>query len=113
MSAQEKLLRRIAIHDPACVEDVLRGDSAEAALDPRTLALVRLAGLIAVDAPEAALSWGVSEAIGAGATPSEVTGVLVAVGPAIGSARLVAEAPRLGRALGWDIDAALEQLDQP
>jgi hypothetical protein len=109
MAADEELLRRLAIHDPRCVDDVLSGEDVAAhELDPKVLALVRLAGLISVDAPDAALLWGVAEALGAGASSSEVVGALVALGPTLGSVRLVASAPRLALALGWDIDAALE-----
>ena len=65
-------------------------------------------GLISVDAPDAALQWGVAEALGAGASIAEVVASLVALGPTLGSVRLVASAPRLALALGWDIDAAFE-----
>jgi hypothetical protein len=42
----------------------------------------------------------------AGADDEELVGVLVAVGPAIGFARLVLVAPRLALAIGYDIDDA-------
>ena len=114
MAADEELLRRLAIHDPRCIDDVLSGeDVAARELDPKVLALVRLAGLISVEAPDSAVLWGVSEALGAGASDAEVVASLVALGPALGSARLVAAAPRLALALGWDIDAALEGRDRP
>lgn len=114
MPADEELLRRIAIHDPLCLEDILSGDERVAsALDPMVTALIRVAGLISVDAPQASLSWSVSEAIDAGASPSDVIGAFLAIAPALGSAKVVAAAPRLALALGWDIDAALETLDQP
>ena len=83
------------------------------ALEPKTWALIRVAGLLSVDAPQASLSWSVSEAIDAGACASDVIGALLAIAPALGSARVVAAAPRLALALGWDIDTALETLDQP
>jgi hypothetical protein len=114
MPADEEMLRRIAIHDPRCLEDILSADGrAASTLDPQAFALIRVAGLISVDAPQASLSWGVSEALGAGASPSEVIGALLAIAPAIGTARVVAAAPRLALALGWDIDAALETIDLP
>jgi len=113
MAADEELLRRLAIHDPRCIDDVLSGeDLAAHELEPKVLALVRLAGLLSVDAPDAAVLWGVAEALGAGASNAEIVGSLVALGPALGSARLVAAAPRLALALGWDIDAALEGRSQ-
>jgi 4-carboxymuconolactone decarboxylase len=114
MPADEEMLRRIAIHDPRCLEDILTGDDrAASALDPTVTALIRVAGLISVDAPQSSLSWSVSEALNRGATPSDVIGALLAIAPAIGTARVVAAAPRLALALGWDIDSALETLDQP
>jgi hypothetical protein len=47
----------------------------------------------------------------AGAAAGEIVGVLVAVGPAAGVARLVSAAPAWGLAVGYDPDGALEQLD--
>ena len=44
-------------------------------------------------------------AIEAGATEEEIVGVLVAVAPAVGLARVVSTAPRLALAIGYDIDA--------
>jgi 4-carboxymuconolactone decarboxylase len=114
MAADEELLRRIAIHDPRCLESILSGDEPGAStLDPVVSALIRVAGLISVDAPQPSLSWSVSEALGAGAAPSDVIEAFLAIAPAIGTARVVAAAPRLALALGWDIDAALETIDQP
>ena len=112
MAADEEMLRRIAIHDPGCLEGILSGDE-RIALEPMTCALIRVAGLLSVDAPQASLSWGVSEALESGATPSDVIGALLSIAPELGSARVVAAAPRLALALGWDIDAALETLDRP
>ena len=112
MPADEEMLRRIAIHDPRCLEDILSGDE-RPALEPKTCALIRVAGYLSVDAPQSSLSWSVSEALETGATPSDVIGALLSIAPALGSARVVAAAPRLALALGWDVDAALETLDQP
>ena len=38
-------------------------------------------------------------------------GTLVAVAPLIGVARAVSAAPKLGIAIGYDVDAALEKLE--
>lgn len=113
MAADEETLRRLALHDPACIADVLTGDGTGCPLEPKVRALVRLAGLISAGAPYPALSWGVDEALRAGARSDEVVAALLAVGPAIGSNRLVAEAPRLALTLGWEVDAAIEGLDPP
>jgi hypothetical protein len=40
-----------------------------------------------------------------------VLGVLVAIAPTIGTARVVINTPTLALALGYDVDAALEDTD--
>lgn len=45
----------------------------------------------------------------AGATPPDIVGVLIAVGPTVGLARVVAATPELARSIGYDIDAAFEE----
>jgi alkylhydroperoxidase/carboxymuconolactone decarboxylase family protein YurZ len=42
-------------------------------------------------------------ALAAGATESEIVGVLVAVAPTVGLARVVATAPKLADAIGYDM----------
>ena len=44
---------------------------ARSGLDPRSYALVKLAALIALDAPPASYVWQVANALDAGATPAE------------------------------------------
>ena len=39
-----------------------------------------------------------------GATEAEIVGVLIAVAPALGLARVVSSAPRLAMAIGYDIE---------
>lgn len=48
--------------------------------------------------------WTVEHAQCTGATDEEILGVLVAIGPAVGLARVVAAAPRLALAMGYEID---------
>jgi 4-carboxymuconolactone decarboxylase len=76
------------------------------ALDAKTLALVRLAGLVAVGG--AVPSYGVraDAAVGAGATADEIVDVLVGLIPIVGLPRVVAAAPKLATALGYDTDDA-------
>ena len=52
-----------------------------------------------------------SSARAAGATADEIVGTLVAVVSLTGVPRAVAAAPKLGLALGYDVDAVLEGLD--
>lgn len=80
-------------------------------LDTRTEALVRVGAMVAMDAPTAAYADPVTAALAAGATASEVIGVLIAVAPDVGMARVVSATQSLSLAMGYDIDAALEDLD--
>ena len=67
---------------------------------------------IALDASSSALGVEVDAALAAGASRDEVVGVLLAVGPSIGLARLVGIAPRIADALGYDVIEALERPDR-
>lgn len=69
-------------------------------LDERTLGLVRVAALIAMDAPPACYAWQVAEALEAGATPEDILGVLNALAPQVGGPKVIAAAPELMLALG-------------
>ncbi len=69
-------------------------------LDPRAFALVKIAALIALDAPPASYAWQVGNAIDEGATPEDVLGVLRAIAPQVGGPRIVAAAPEIMLALG-------------
>ncbi len=71
-------------------------------LTPRIRTLVRLAALVALDAPTVSLRWAAERACCSGAGDEEIVAVLVAVGSDVGLARLVAAAPRLALALGYD-----------
>ena len=73
---------------------------AKSGLDDRAYALVKIATLIALDAPPASYLWQVGNAIDAGVTPRDLVGVLIAVAPQVGGPKLVAAAPELMVALG-------------
>jgi 4-carboxymuconolactone decarboxylase len=103
----EELLRRLALNDERSVDTVLAtgsGPGVEAALLPKVDLLVQLGALLAVGAGTASLRRTVALARGAGATESEIVGVLVAVAPTVGLARVVSTAPRLAAAIGYDAD---------
>src|SRR4051812_6462843 len=80
-------------------------------LDPETLMLVRIAALVAVDAPPSSylLNLGAAGEIGIG--EAEVRGVLTAVAPIVGTARVASATGNIVRALAFAIDGA--ELDQP
>jgi len=69
-------------------------------LDSRTFALVKIAALIALDAPPASYAWQVGNAIDEGASAEDVLGVLRAVAPQVGGPRVIAAAPEIMLALG-------------
>lgn len=69
-------------------------------LDARTVGLVKLAVLIALDAPPASYAWQVANAIEAGANAEDILGVLRAVAPQVGGPRVIAAAPEIMLALG-------------
>jgi 4-carboxymuconolactone decarboxylase len=73
---------------------------AKSGLDSRSYALVKLAALIALDAPPASYVWQVGNALAEGATPEDLVGVLIAIAPQVGGPKLVAAAPELMVALG-------------
>jgi 4-carboxymuconolactone decarboxylase len=103
----ERLLRRLALNDEESVESVLVSGSdrvAIPALDPKVDVLVQLGALLALGGATASLRSTVERAIDAGASEAEIVEVLIAVGPSVGLARVVAAAPRLATALGYDLD---------
>jgi 4-carboxymuconolactone decarboxylase len=72
-------------------------------LDPRTYSLVKIAVLVALDAPPASYLWQVANALDSGATPKEIVGVLRAVAPQVGGPKCVAAAPEIMMALGLSL----------
>lgn len=81
-------------------------------LDPKSLMLVRIAGLVAVDAPPASYLLNVGTAGEMGVEADEVQGVLIALAPIVGTARIASAATKLTRALGLAINLAeLEEAD--
>jgi 4-carboxymuconolactone decarboxylase len=69
-------------------------------LDARTFALVKIAALIALDAPPASYAWQISNALEEGVTAEDVLGVLRAVAPQVGGPRVIAAAPEIMLGLG-------------
>ena len=96
-------LRRLAINDAHIADD--HGDGlGTGALDPKTLALVRLAALVAVGGAVPSYGALADAAVSAGATAAEIVDVLVSVLPIVGLPLVVAAAPKLALALGYDTD---------
>ena len=72
-------------------------------LDPRSFALVKIASLIALDAPPVSYAWQVAAALDDGVSPEEILGVLRAVAPQVGGPRVMAAAPEIMVALGLSL----------
>lgn len=82
-------------------------------LDERTFALVRIAVLVAMDAPPASYAWQIAEATEAGATGDEILGVLKAVAPQVGAPKVVAAAPEIMLGLGLSLPAGEPEAGLP
>ena len=100
-----ELLRSLAINDARFAAAGFEGDGVGSGeLDPKTLALVRLAALVAVGGAVPSFGAQADAAVSAGATAAEIVDVLVGVVPVVGLPRAVAAAPKLAMALGYDTD---------
>jgi 4-carboxymuconolactone decarboxylase len=114
MAGHEEQLRRLALHDEECIRSVLAmalKDDGTSGLDPKTHALIRLGALLALGAAPVSYHWTVGAALDAGATAEEILGTLIAVAPISGVARVVLAIPDVALPIGYDIDAAFEELD--
>jgi len=100
----EAWLAGAAEHDPAVLEPSLSLAGATGGilgLDMRSRPLVRLAGLVATGAGEtsSAYRWHVIEALDQGVTIDEIAGVLMALLPVVGTARVTVAASAIRAAL--------------
>jgi 4-carboxymuconolactone decarboxylase len=102
-----EVFRSIAQHDPDVLENLFKArvENLEASgLDAKTYSMANIAALIALDAAPASYIWQIGLALDAGVTPEEILGLLVALNPTVGNARVVAAAPEIALALGVDLD---------
>jgi alkylhydroperoxidase/carboxymuconolactone decarboxylase family protein YurZ len=85
------------------VLDLLAGMTADSidasSLDLETLALVRIAALVAVDAPAVSYLLNIGAAGEIGIDPEQVRGVLAAVAPIVGTARVASATTKIAAAL--------------
>jgi len=75
-------------------------------LDPEQLMLVRIAALVATDAPPMSYLLNLGAADEVGVDAEQVQGVLAAIAPIVGTAHVVAAAGKIARALGIALDLA-------
>lgn len=116
MTDYEQTLRRLAVSDDRLVTSLLaQGDPniGGGCGGAQMRALFRLAALIAGEGTCASYQSVVDSALAAGASVEEVIDVLIAVAATVGSARVVAAAPLLARAVGFDVDAAFDGDEAP
>ena len=73
-------------------------------LDAETTMLVRIAALVAVDAPPASYLMNLSIAGEAGVDEEQVRGVLMAIAPIVGTARVASAMGKIVRALGLALE---------
>ena len=111
MADREETLRRLTLGDDAYLDALL--DERQAA--PATVglnwvgeALVKLGALAATDGSDLAWQQTVGCALDAGLTADEVVDALVVLAPVIGRTRVMAIAPKVAHATGFDVDRAIE-----
>ena len=66
---------------------------------------------VAIGSSAVCLEWSTARALAAGATEDEIADVLLAIAPVAGLGRVVSAAPDVATALGYDVEAALEEPD--
>jgi 4-carboxymuconolactone decarboxylase len=101
-TAPDDTLGRIAAGDAPVLETLLAMnlDALErSGLDAETYLLVRLAALVAADAPPVSYAITLGVAADAGLTVEKAQSVLVAIAPVVGSARITAAAGAIVRAV--------------
>ncbi|HEY5531922.1 MAG TPA: carboxymuconolactone decarboxylase family protein [Candidatus Anoxymicrobiaceae bacterium] len=103
----EDVIKGLSVQDGGIIESLLAiqlDNIEQSGLDPKTHALVRIAALISVDAAPASFMWQIGVALESGVTPEDIVGVVVALAPTVGMAKIVATAPEIALALGIDLE---------
>lgn len=80
-------------------------------LDPATMLMVRLAALVAVDAPPASYLMHIGPAVESGITLEQVQDVLITVAPITGAPRVLSATRKITDALGFAI-ALVDAMDE-
>lgn len=109
-NATREALAGLSAGDAEVLEEILElreTEQIKSGLDVRTFAFVKIAALIALDAPPASYIWQVANALDAGVTPDEFIGVLRAVAPQVGGPRVVAAASEFMVSLGLPLTDGL------
>ncbi len=86
----------------------MTADSLEASnLDPATLMAVRIAALVAVDAPPISYVLNLEAAAATGVDADDVRGVLAAIAPIVGTARVASATATIAEALAIELEVAM------
>ena len=75
-------------------------------LDEQTLMLVRIAALVAVDAPPVSYAMNLEAAGSVGVDAEQVRGVLAAIAPIVGTTRVVSATTSIAGALALEVELA-------
>jgi alkylhydroperoxidase/carboxymuconolactone decarboxylase family protein YurZ len=86
--------------------DMTAASLAASSLDPQTLALVRVAALVALDAPPVSYILNLEAAADLGIDGDQVRGVLAAIAPIVGTARVASATGKIVQALAIEIEIA-------
>ena len=86
--------------------DIIAASLEHNTLPPRELMLVRIAALIAVDAPPASYLANAGPAADSGVTGEDIQAVMIGIAPVVGTPKIVSSAGKILRALGLEIMAA-------
>ena len=113
MSFQKTLLRLTMIDENFVEQNagLALGLAGISALDAKTASLLQIEVSVALRSPAVSLEWSAARALAVGASEDEIAEVLLVIAPMAGLGRVVAAAPGLGIALGYDVAAALEEPD--
>ena len=91
----------------------MTADSVEASsLDPEKVMLVRIAALVAMDAPPVSYLYNLGTAADFDVDADDVRGILAAIAPIVGTARVASATSKIVHALGIAIDLAELEADE-
>jgi 4-carboxymuconolactone decarboxylase len=99
------------------VLDLLSNMTAESvavsSLDPQSLMVARIAALVATDAPAISYLLNLEAAVEAGIDATQVRGVLTAIAPIVGTARIASALGKIADALEIELEIAELQAQSP
>jgi 4-carboxymuconolactone decarboxylase len=97
-------LRSLAVNNARFVNEAHLSGVQNDGLDQKSLALVRLGGLVAVGGAVPSYGELSDAAVSSGASANEIVDALVGLIPIVGLPCVVAAAPKIALALGYDVE---------